>query len=325
MKKNKKIFRVIFVVALWGVMMVGGSAFGQEKYPTKPITLIISWTAGGGQDMVARGLSPLLEKSLGQNVVVKNTPGGGGSIGFMEIMRSNPDGYTFGQASPSISILPYMMKTDVFYTKYEPIAYGGYSPGSIMVRTESPFKTIKDFLDYCKANPGKVTVGNTGHGSIGHMLAISIEKAAGVKFVHVPYKGGAPSFTAALGGHIDCVAAWIGDAFPLVRGNKLRVLAVTAPVRSKFVPDVPTFKELGIDSEVVTGYAWVGPKGIPKDRINMLYNAFKKALESAEFAKYADDQGTTISIKNPEEFGKFLVDQDKMWKALIEGAGFKPE
>ena len=321
MKKDKKILGVVFVVVLWLSMMFGGLAFAQEKFPSQGFTLIVSWTAGGGQDMVARGLAPILEKNLGQNVAVKNTPGGGGSIGFMEAMRAKPDGYTIVQFSPSISILPYMMKTDVFYTKYDPIAYGGYSPGSIMVRTESPFKTIKDFLDYAKANPGKVRVGNTGFGSIGHMLAIDIERAAKLKFIHVPYKGGAPSFTAALGGHIDCVAAWVGDAYPLVQGKKLRVLAVTAPVRNKFVPDAPTFKELGINSEVITGYAWAAPKGIPKDRMNILYNAFKKSLESAEFAKYADDQGATITIKNPEEYGKFLVDQDKFWKELIQGAG----
>ena len=306
-------------------MMVGGLAFAQEKFPTKPITLIVSWTAGGGQDLTARALQPQLEKALGQAVIVSNKPGGGASIGFSEIMYAHPDGYIIGQASPSLNILKYIMKTDIDYRKFEPIAYGGYSPGVLLVRNEAPWKTIKEFLDYCKANPGKVKVGNTGYGSIGHMLDISMEHAAGVKFIQVPYKGSAPTIPAVLGGHVDAIGSWITDTLHLIKGNKLRALAITAPERSKFVPDAPTFKELGMDSEVGTYYSWVGPKGIPKDRINILYNGLKEAIESKEFKDFCDSQGVTISMKNPEELGKFYEKEDKMWKQLIEIGGIKPE
>ncbi|MBI5968908.1 MAG: tripartite tricarboxylate transporter substrate binding protein, partial [Deltaproteobacteria bacterium] len=237
---RKKFWVVIFTAVLWLGTTVGGQAFAQEKFPIKPITLIISWSAGGGQDLTARALQPHLEKALGQSVIIVNKPGGGASIGFNEIANSAPDGYTIGQASPSLNIIKYTMKADIDYVKFEPIFYGGYSPNCILVRKEAPWNTLKEFLDYAKANPGKVRMGNSGYGAIFHISAIGMEQAAGVKFIHVPYKGTAPSIPAILGGHIDAIVAGITDTFHLIKGGKLKALGVAAPERSKFVPEAQT-------------------------------------------------------------------------------------
>ena len=232
MKKNKKILGVIFVLVLWCVIMVGGLAFAQEKFPTKPVTMIIPTAPGGGQDLTARALQTQLEKALGQPVTIVNKEGAGNSIGMNYLEKTSPDGYTIGQASPCLITTKYSMKSGNDYLKFEPIAYGGYSPGVLLVRNEAPWKTIKEFLDYCKANPGKVTVGNAGFGSVSYMLGFSIEHAAGVKFIHVPFKGTAPASMAVLGGHVDAMGGWITDTLHLIKGNKLRCLAVTAPERS---------------------------------------------------------------------------------------------
>jgi len=321
----KKIWRAILLSVLGWVMLVGGSAFAQEKFPTKPITMIISWSAGGGQDLTARALQPHLEKALGQSVIIVNKPGGGASIGFNEVANSPPDGYTIGQASPSLNIIKYTMKAGIDYVKFEPIMFGGYSPCTILVRKDAPWNTLKEFLDYARANPGKVRMGNSGYGAIFHITAIGMEQAAGVKFIHVPYKGTAPSIPAILGGHLDAIVAGITDTFHLIKGGKLKALGVAAPERSKFVPEAQTFKELGMDAEFITFYSWVGPKGIPKERVAILYQAFKKAIDSKEFHDYCDSQGVTISTKGPEELAKFFAQEDKKWRELITIGGIKPE
>ncbi len=326
MKNNaKKFWMAILMAALgWGTM-VGSLAFAQEKFPTKQLTFIISWSAGGGQDLTARALQPHLEKALGQPVIIINKPGGGASIGFNEIANSAPDGYTFGQVSPSINILKYTMRAGIDYVKFEPIMFGGYSPSTILVRKEAPWNSLKEFLDHARANPGKVRMGNSGYGAIFHISAIGMEQVAGVKFIHVPYKGTAPSIPALLGGHIEAIVAGITDTFHLIKGGKLKALGVAAPERSKFVPEAQTFKELGMDAEFITFYAWVGPKGIPQERVTILYQAFRKAIESKEFRDYCDSQGVTISTKDPEEFAKYLAQEDKKWNELITIGGIKPE
>ncbi len=326
MKKDAKNFCVIVVVALCWVVMVGGWAAAQEKFPSKPVTLVVPWSAGGGHDLIARALQPLLEKFLGVPVMVVNKPGGGATIGFGEVMRSAPDGYTLCHISPTFNIVKYTVKdTTVDYVKFEPIIFVAYSPQIVVAKKDAPWNTLKEFLDYAKANPGKLRVGNTGYGSIHHIGAIGIEHAAKVKFTHIPYKGAAPAIPELLGGHIDVLVVGQTDTLNLIKGGDLKAIGVAAPERSKFIPEVQTFIELGVNHSVPSFYSWVGPKGIPKERVNVLYNAFLKCIETKEFRTFCDSQGANIAVKRPEEFGKFLAEEDKKWKELITIAGIKPE
>ena len=326
MRKNAKVFLTAIFVALCCVMMVGGLAFAQEKFPSKPITFLIPFAAGGGQDLAARAFQPIIEKLTGVSVLVVNKPGGAASIGFGEVMRSAPDGYTLCHISPSINIVKYTIKdTAVDYVKFEPIIFTTYGPQTLVVRNEAPWKTSKEFLDYAKANPGKLRVGNSGYGGFGHLTCIALEQAGKFKFIHVPYKGIAPAYPDLLGGHIDAIVTGFVDVFNLIKGGIIRPIGVTCPERYKFVPEVQTFVELGFNCNVLSYHAWIGPKGIPKERVKILYDLFLKALDTKEMKDYYDVNGAVISVKGPAEFGKFLAEEDKRWKELITIGGIKPE
>ena len=326
MRNRLKIsYGVIFASICLCATMVGGLAFAQVKFPTKPITIIVPWSPGGSHDLTTRALQNPIEKILGQPVIVINKPGGGATIAFGEIMASAPDGYTLGIISPAFFNVKYTIpKAGIDYVKFEPIVYVGHAPNVLVVRKEAPWNTLKEFFDYAKANPGKVSVGNGGYGGTSHIVAIAVENAAGVKFIHVPYKGSAPSIIDLLGGHAHAIVAGLTDTFNLIRGGKIKPLGVT-PDRSKFIPEAQSFKELGMDVDFPAMYAFLGPKGIPKERVNILYDAFKKSTETKEFKDFIETIGGTISVKGPEEFGKLLQEQDKIFKELITSSGIKPE
>ena len=326
MRKNAKVFLTVIFVALCCVMMVGGLVFAQEKFPSKQITFLIPWAAGGGQDLAARAFQPIIEKLTGVSVLVVNRPGGVATIGLGEVMRSAPDGYTLCHISPTISIVKYTVKnTEVDYVKFEPIIFTTYAPLALVVRNEAPWKTLKEFLDYAKANPGKLRVGNSGYAGLGHNGCVGLEQAAKVKFTHVPYSGTAAGFPDLLVGHIDAFFVTLTDVLHMINGGLLRALGVASSERIKFVPEVPTFAELGIKYNVLSYHAWVGPKGIPKERVKILYDLFMRALDTKEMNAHYDSHGGIISVKGPEEFGKFLAEEDKRWKELIAVAGIKPE
>jgi tripartite-type tricarboxylate transporter receptor subunit TctC len=325
MKKWGKVFFGTSLIVYFASSLLSGLAIGaDDKFPSKPISIVVSWSAGGGQDLVARALQPQLQEALNQSVVIVNKPGAGGSIGFNSVAIADSDGYTILQASPSVNILKYTLKAGVDYKNYAPIIFGAYTPATILVKVDAPWKDLKEFLAYAKANPGKIRIANSGYGGIWHIAAIAIEKGAGVKFTHVPYKGTAPSVPALLGGHIDAILAGFGDTQHLIKDGKMKPVGVAAPERSKFAPNVQTCKEIGVDADLVSYYSWVAPKGTPKDRIKILYDAFKKALESKAFVDFADSQGVTIAPKDPDEFAKFFEREDKKFEELINIAGIKP-
>jgi len=325
MKKWVNVFSVACLISFLALILLSGLAIGaDDKFPSKPISIVVSWSAGGGQDLVARALQPQLQEALNQSVVIVNKPGAGGSIGFNSVAIADPDGYTILQASPSVNILKYTLKAGVDYKNYAPIIFGAYTPATVLVKVDAPCKDLKEFLAYAKANPGKIRIANSGYGGIWHIAAIAIEKGAGVKVTHVPYKGTAPSVPALLGGHIDAILAGFGDTQHLIKDGKMKPIGVAAPERSKFAPNVQTCKELGMDLDMISYYSWVAPKGTPKDRIKILYEAFKKALESKAFVDFADKQGVTIAPKGPDEFAKFFEKEDKKFEELINIAGIKP-
>jgi tripartite-type tricarboxylate transporter receptor subunit TctC len=260
-------------------------------------------------------------------VVVINKVGGGGSIGWNEVANSPPDGYIIGQLTQSINILKYTVKANIDYRKYEPIMIGGYTSAIVFGRKDLPWNTTKELIDYARANPGKVRFANSGYGSLYHLATIAVEKAAGVKFTHVPYKGLGPAVHPLLGGHVDVMLTGITDGLYLIQGGKFKVLGSASLERSKFFPDAKTFKEIGVDMNIEFGaiFSWGGPKGIPRERVNILYGLIKKCIESKEFGDFADKTGITISIKGPEEFAKYFEEGDAKWRELITVAGIKPE
>jgi len=309
---------------MFGVLLVN-PAVAQEKFPKDPITIVVPYAAGGSHDLVARALQPHLEKVLGVPILVENKPGGGSTIGCNYVKAAPPNGYMLVTVSPTLSIIKYTLpESNVTFDQFEPIAYVGYTPQGVFTRVDAPWNNLKELLDYAKANPEKIKCGNGGHGGNNHMFAVGIEQATGVKFTHIPFKGVAPMVPAVMGGHVDIICCPIADILHMVKGGSLKVLGLAAPERNKFAPDIQTFKELGFDIEFSAYWSYLGPKGLPKDRVKILNDAFKKSTETKEVIDFFDMQGVTPSFKSPEELGEYYKKEDVKWGRLIKEGGLMP-
>ncbi|MBM4330901.1 MAG: tripartite tricarboxylate transporter substrate binding protein [Deltaproteobacteria bacterium] len=323
MKGRKKAVSILMILGVF-LFLLSGWAAGQEKFPTRPISLIIPWAPGGGGTLSAQTLQPHIEKAIGVGAVIVNKTGGGGTIAWNFVANATPDGYTVGIVNPSLVVTLYTTKTGVSYKKFDPIIYTVGVPAGVVVKEDSPWKTFKEFIDHAKANPGKVQMANSGHGAMYHIGIVGIEMATGVKFTNIPYKGSGPCVTALLGGHADGSLIEISTLLPYVEAKKFRILAVSSAKRNFALPDVPTFKEYGFDLDVGTWYGYVVPKGTPKDRIKGLHDAFKVAMESEEFKAFYKKQGGVVEYMGPEGLAAYLEQQDKLWKKIIDFGGFKP-
>ena len=241
MRKNAKVFLTALFVALSCVMMVGGLAFAQEKFPSKPITIVVPWSAGGGNDLTTRAFQSSIEKLMGVSVLVVNREGGGATIGFGEVMRSAPDGYTLCNMSGTLIVVKYTIKgTQVDYQKFEPIIFVSYAPSSIVVRKEAPWKTLKESPIMREQTRESLRIGSPGYGNLHHLGLINIERTANVKLTHVPYKGTGAGLPDLLGGHIDAFTSSLNDHLNLINGGVTRAIGVASPERVKFVPDTST-------------------------------------------------------------------------------------
>lgn len=307
------------------LLLVLSAASAQEKFPNRPVSFIIPWAPGGGGSLNAQALQPSFEKSLGVGMVIVNKPGGGGTIGWNLVANAPPDGYTVAILNPSLVVTVYTLKAGISYKKFDPIIFTVGIPGGVVVREDSPWKSFKDFINYAKANPGKVQMAQSGHGAMNHIGLIGIEMATGVKFTFVPYKGSAPCATALLGGHVDGTMIEISTLLPYVQAKKFRILAVSSPNRSFVLPDVPTFQEHGFDLDVGTWYGYGVPQGTPKDRIKVLHDAFKVGMDSKEFRDFYKKQGGDVEYRGPDGLAAYLEKQDKLWKKIVDFGGFKPE
>ncbi len=328
---RKKDKRVIYSIFLAGILLfvLCGVSLGQEKFPTRPINFIISQEPGGGQYIMVQVLQPHAEKALGEKVLLITKPGGGGTIGLNYIANSAPDGYTCGVINPSTFTLYYINKSGLNYDKFDNIIRGILQPAAVVVKADSQWKTLREFLDYGKAHPEKIRMGNSGHSRMWHVGAVGIEMATGAKFTHMPFKGTGPSITALLGGHIEAILSDIAAVVPHVEAKKLRILAVSSSRRNTTQPDLPTynmpiFKDFGFDLDMGTWYVYVVPKGTPKDRTKILHDALKVALDSREVQDYAKKQGGTIEHLSRDGLEAFLSEQDRLWKKIIDFGKFKP-
>lgn len=326
MKASVKFWGVAIVVCMaFAVMPINGIS-AQEKFPTKPITIVVPWAAGGGQDSSSRAIAPQVSKILGQPLVIVNKPGAASATGHIFVQEAAPDGYTIVQTStPLITLQYWQPSAGVSFRKFEPIVLFSYNPATLFVKSDAPWNTLKEFVDYAKANPGKVRIANSTHGGIWHFTGIALAKEAGLKITHVSTKGSAADATMVMGGQVEGMIGGPGDVLHLVKGGKLKIIATAEAERSKALPNVPTFKESGFNVVAFSYYSWLGPKGVSQERVKILYEAVKKAAETKEYRDFCENQGVTISVMGPQEFAKFLEAQDVKYKKFIEEAGIKPE
>jgi tripartite-type tricarboxylate transporter receptor subunit TctC len=292
---------------------------GAQQYPDRPVKMIVPWAAGGDTDNIFRPLSPLLQKHLGQPVVIANVGGASGTVGAREAKNSPADGYTVYAMHDYIHLVNYAGLTDISYKDFEPICLVAATPSVLTASPKTPWKDWKGFVEDAKKRPGEISVGAT-LGSTSHIFPASVEKAAGIKLKYVSYDGLAPRMNAILGGHIDLTDSNLTQKGK-VEAGQLKFLAIASEQRNPDMPDVPTLKELGLNIvyEVVRGL--VVPKGTPAAARAKLTDACKKATTEAEFQDSMKKQGTRVAFLDDKQYGAFLDKIDGENKAIMADLG----
>lgn len=279
----------------------------EDNYPTRPITLLVGYAAGGATDLTVRVLADSAAKILGQPIAIVNKPGATSSVALSALKSEKPDGYTIG-IMPSGGVIASLLRK----LPYDPgkdftpiMQYAGYQDG-IAVRAEAPWKTFKEFMDYSKNNPGKVRYASAGAGTPEHLIMEKLSMTYGVKWLHLPYEGDQPASTALLGGHVDAVAASSGAWKVQADAGKFRLLATFHDHRLPDFPNVPTLIELGYNLRAASLIAIVGPKGLPEKVVGRLHQAFKKAMEDPNFVKTADKLSILVVYRGPEDLQQYV-------------------
>ena len=313
---------VLLVVGALGVM--GSSSAFAASYPERPITYMIAFSPGGESDVTARLQQKYLEEDLKVKFLITYKTGGGGSVCWAELARSKPDGYTIAGVNEPHTILQPLQRTDTGYKTEDltRIACFQYTPSILIVRKDSPFKTLQDMVEFAKKNPGVVTIGGTGTWASTHFAYLLFEKAAGIKLTYIPYAGSGATKPAILGGHVSAIVGHPTHAVEL--GDQIRVLAVCAEERSKALPNVPTFKELGYPGVVEGSYRGVAaPPGTPREIVERLASAFKKINFNPEFQKKMTEMGFDLLWWGPDEYNAEIQKRTEYYKKLLSDFGFK--
>jgi tripartite-type tricarboxylate transporter receptor subunit TctC len=302
------------------LVCAGWSAAFAQTFPSKPITLICPWPAGGTTDIYFRKLGEVAARYLGQPVVIENRPGGSGMNGPATMAKTaRPDGYTISQLTISAFRMPHMQKVD-----WDPIndftyiiGLAGYTFG-IVVKADSPFKTFNDLITYAKANPGKLSYATPGTGTSLHLAMEEIAAKAGVQFLHVPFKGYADGAIALMGGHVMAQVDSTGWAKQVDAGAQ-RLLATLGDKRTRW--NAPTVKELGVDTVSNSPFGLVGPKGMAGETVKTLHDAFKKSLDDSEYLKVLAQLDQPAWYKSGEDYAKWAAAQLQAERAIIERVG----
>lgn len=317
--KTNRFIRRLAVLALASAGMIATAH--AADYPRKTIELIVPYAAGGGTDLVARAFADAANRHLPQAIGVVNKTGGGGAIGLTEIMAARPDGYKIGMGTVEITMLPHMGVARFGVDDYTAIARLNAEPSAITVKADAPWQSIEEFLDHARANPGQVRIGNSGTGAIWHLAAEALGSKAGAKFNHIPYEGAAPAVTALLGGHIEAVSVSPAEVHSHVASGALRMLAVMDEERSAAFPEIPTFKEKGIDVSVATWRGIVVPKRTPEDVVEVLRTVSRQAAEEPSFREALAKMNLSHAYADGPEFKEVMEKDNAFFKSLMTELG----
>jgi tripartite-type tricarboxylate transporter receptor subunit TctC len=306
------------VLALAGLLLA--LAAQAQQFPSKPVTLIVPWPAGGSTDIYFRKLGEITARHLGQPLVIENRPGGSGMNGPATMAKTaRPDGYTISQLAITAYRMPHMQKVD-----WDPIndftyiiGLAGYTFG-VVVKADSPFKTFQDLLAYARANPGKLSYATPGTGTSLHLAMEEIAAKAGVQFLHVPFKGYGDGAIALMGGHVMVQVDSTGWAKQVDSGAQ-RLLATLGDKRTRW--GAPTVKELGVDTVSNSPFGLVGPKGMPRDVVKVLHDAFKKSLDDPEYLKVLAQLDQPAWYMSSEDYARWAVEMFNAERATIERVG----
>ncbi|MBM3599052.1 MAG: tripartite tricarboxylate transporter substrate binding protein [Alphaproteobacteria bacterium] len=299
-----------------------------QAYPSRPVTMIVPWGAGGGTDATARIVASILERNLKQPFNVINRTGGSGVVGHQAIASGAPDGYTIGMITVEIAMMHWQGLTELKPDSYTPLALLNEDPPGVQVNSASPYKTIKELADAIKASPpGKLKASGTGQGGIWHLALIGWLMAMGLKADHVawvPSNGAAPAMTDLAGGGIDIVTCSVPEARAIIEAGKARSLAIMAPARNPQFKDVPTLKEgIGVDYTVGAWRGIAGPKGMPKDVADKLTAELKKVYDSKEYQDFMASRGFGVRWGDADGFAKFMAGSNASMGQAMAGAGLR--
>lgn len=302
------------------------SAHAQDHYPSKPITMIVGWAAGGSADNVSRLIAQHMSVALGQPMLVDNRAGAGSNIASELVAKAKPDGYTVMLATPASHGYNSALYSNLKFKPIEdfaPIGMISTSPGTLLVPVDSPYKSVRDLISAAKASPGKLNYGSAGVGSSQHLAGALFNKTAGVDVAHIPFKGSGPAMTEMMAGRLDMIITT--GPLPFIQSGKLRPLAIAATRRHPAMPDVPTFEEAGLKGFVTDNwYGLVAPANTPRATLETLNAALIKALASPDVQKQFVEQGAfPAKAMKPDEFWAYVKKQMPEMAEQVKAAGAK--
>lgn len=302
-----------------GVPMAAMAQAG--AYPSKPVRLVVPFAPGGTTDIVARVVAEKITPALGQTMIVENKAGGGGSIGATETARSAPDGYSLGMATVSTTAANPAINPKIAYnpiTDFTPITNVAATPNVIAVHPSFPAKDYKSFLELLKKNPGKFSYASSGTGGIGHLQMELFKNLSGTFVTHIPYRGAGPALNDAVAGQVPMVFDNLPSALPFIKDGRLIPIVVAAPQRLAVLPNVPTFKEVGLEPvNRMAYYGIYGPKNLPKEVVDKVYAAVKKTVELPDVKKRIEDTGSIIVVNTPQQFGDQIKAEFEVYKGVV--------
>jgi tripartite-type tricarboxylate transporter receptor subunit TctC len=299
-----------------------------QTFPTKPITLIVTYPAGGGADAMARLIAPKMSEALGQNVVVENKPGASGHIGASAVAKAAPDGYTLMLDASSFSVNPALYPKLPYDSEkaFRPIGVIALFPNVLLVNPNFPAKSVADVIALAKQKKDAVSFASSGNGSAQHLAGALFESSANVDMVHVPYKGGGPALIDVIGGQVPIFFGNLASTLQHIQSGKLRALAVTSGKRSPILPDAPTIAEAGVTGyEVYEWNALFAPAGTPEAVIEKISAAFRKTLDTLEVKARIAQLGGELRANTPDEAQKFIAQQTQVWGKLVKARDIKVE
>jgi tripartite-type tricarboxylate transporter receptor subunit TctC len=314
-----------------GILLLTGLGLQSQvqaaDFPSSTVRIVVPSSPGGALDVLARLLAPRLGEKWGQSVVAENRAGANGIVGTQSVARAKPDGHTLIIFAPNFTINPCVYKQLPYKTSdFQPVTVVGYTPSIIVVHPSAKFRSFQEMVAFAKRNPGSVTYASSGVGSSGQLSMALVERLAGIKMVHVPYKGAGDATSAVMRGETLAISTAVGAAMPFIQNGSMVPIGVTTPKRSSALPDVPTLAESGLPGyDVSLWYGIFAPAGIAKDVLDKIYGDLVEVMRIPDVTRRINGLGFEVGGNTPADFARFIEDDLKRWEPTVKAAGIQAE